>query len=118
MEPLLSALERRPRWSSGEGLYTIIGRATFSSALMNAFDLKSRTRAILAGEPTGGKPNHFGQVSSFILPTSRVQVFHSTRFFRLTESDPQSLEPDIFVEITSQDFLEGRDPVLEAVWTR
>jgi hypothetical protein len=118
MEPLLSALERRPRWSGGEGLYTLIGRATFSSALMNAFDLKSRTRAILAGEPTGGKPNHFGQVSSFILPTSRVQVFHSTRFFRLTDSDPQSLEPDIFVEITSQDFLEGRDPVLEAVWNR
>ncbi len=115
MEPLLVALERRPEWSSGEGLYTIVGRATFSSALMNAFDLKTRTRAILVGEPTGGKPNHFGQVSSFTLPTSGVRVFHSTRFFRLTATDPSSLEPDFLVELSSQDYFEGRDPVLETV---
>jgi hypothetical protein len=116
MEPLLVALERRRQWSSGEGLYTIIGRATFSSALMNAFDLKARTRAVLVGEPTGGKPNHYGQVSSFILPTSRVRVFHSTRFFRLTsDSDPPSLLPDVPVEVRSRDYFEGRDPVLEAV---
>ncbi len=116
MEPLLVALERRPAWSGGEGLYTIIGRATFSSALMNAFDLKARTRAILVGEPTGGKPNHYGQVSSFNLPTSRIRVFHSTRFFRLSAtSDPPSLEPDVRVEVPSRDYFEGRDPVLETV---
>lgn len=116
MEPLLVALERRRHWSSGEGLYTIIGRATFSSALMNAFDLKARTRAILVGEPTGGKPNHYGQVSAFNLPTSGIRVFHSTRFFRLSAtSDPPSLEPDVRVEIRSQDYIEGRDPVLDTV---
>jgi hypothetical protein len=115
MEPLLAALERRPQWSSGEGLYTIIGRATFSSALMNAFDLKARARSILVGEPTGGKPNHYGQVSSFYLPTSGIRVFHSTRFFRLSAVDPASLEPDVRVEIRSRDYFEGRDPVLETV---
>lgn len=115
MEPLLVALESRPDWSSGEGLYTIIGRATFSSALMNALDLKGRTRALLVGEPTGGKPNHYGQVSSFNLPTSGIRVFHSTRFFRLSATDPPSLEPDVGVEIRSQDYFEGRDPVLETV---
>jgi hypothetical protein len=116
MEPLLTQLERRPEWSGGEGLYTIIGRATFSSALMNAFDLKIRTRAILVGEPTGGKPNHFGQVSSFTLPSSGIRVFHSTRFFRLSAtSDPPTLEPDIRVEIHSGDYFEGRDPLLETV---
>jgi C-terminal processing protease CtpA/Prc len=116
MEPLLVSLERRPEWSSGEGLYTIIGRATFSSALMNAFDLKARTRAILVGEETGGKPNHYGQVSSFNLPTSGIRVFHSTRFFRLSAtSDPSSLSPDVPVEIRSRDYFEGRDPVLETV---
>jgi hypothetical protein len=115
MEPLLVALERRPDWSSGEGLYGIVGRATFSSALMNAYDLKARARAVLVGEPTGGKPNHFGQVSSFTLPTSGIRVFHSTRFFRLSAGDPSSLEPDVLVEIRSRDYFEGRDPVLETV---
>jgi hypothetical protein len=116
IEPLLVALERRPSFSSGDGLYTIIGRATFSSGLMNAIDLKRRTRAILVGEPTGGKPNHYGQVSSFTLAYSRIRVSHSTRFFRLVpDSDPPSLEPDIRVELTSEDYVRGRDPVLEAV---
>lgn len=116
MEPLLVALERRPEWSNGEGLYTIIGRATFSSALINAFDLKARTRAILVGEPTGGKPNTYGEVRSFNLPTSGIRVFHSTRFFQLSAtSDPASLEPDVRVEIRSRDYIEGRDPVLETV---
>jgi len=115
MEPLLVALEGRSEWSSGEGLYAIIGRATFSSALMNAFDLKARTRAILVGESTGGKPNHYGQVSSFNLPTSGIRVFHSTRFFRLSADDPPSLPPDVRVEVGSRDYFEGRDPVLETV---
>jgi hypothetical protein len=116
MEPLLQALERRPAWSSGEGLYTLIGRATFSSALMNAYDLKVRTRAILVGEATGGKPNHYGQVTSFTLPTSGLRVFHSTRYFRLsTTSDPPTLEPDVRVEIRSRDYFEGRDPLLQTV---
>ena len=116
MEPLLIGLEARPQWSSGEGLYTIIGRATFSSALINALDLKARARAILVGEPTGGKPNHYGQVSSFNLPASAIRVFHSTRFFRLSlESDPPSLSPDVRAEIRFRDYREGRDPVLEKV---
>jgi C-terminal processing protease CtpA/Prc len=82
---------------------------------MNAFDLKARTRAILVGEPTGGKPNHYGQVSSFNLLTSQLRVFHSTRFFRLSAADPPTLEPDVRVEFGSRDYFEGRDLVLEAV---
>jgi hypothetical protein len=116
IEPLLVALERRPSFSSGDGLYTIIGRATFSSGLMNAFDLKRRARAILVGEPTGGKPNHYGQVSSLTLAHSRIRVSYSTRFFRLLpDSDPLSLDPDVRVELTSDDYFRGRDPVLQAV---
>lgn len=116
LEPLLGALERRPQWSSGEGLYTIIGRATFSSAIINAVDLKRRARAILVGEPTGGKPNHYGQVASFTLPNSGIRISYSTRFFRLlSDSDPASLEPDVRVELSSRDYLEGRDPVLETI---
>ena len=114
MEPLLVALERRPEWSGGEGLYTIVGRATFSSALMNAFDLKTRTRAILVGEPTGGKPNHYGQVSSFRLPTSGVRVSFDA-FFRLSAIRSLLPRAGYSVKLRSQDYFEGRDPVLETV---
>jgi hypothetical protein len=116
LEPFLVGLEQRPQWSGGDGLYTIIGRSTFSSALINAIELQSRTRAILVGEPTGGKPNHFGEVRSFNLPNSRLRVTYSTRFFRLLpDRDPPSLEPDIGVELSSEDYLSGRDPVLQMI---
>ncbi len=117
LNPLISGLEARPQWSSGDGLYTIIGRATFSSAVINAIDLKRRARAILVGAPTGGKPNSYGEVRSFNLPSSGIRVTYSTRFFRLLpDSDPPSLDPDIQIEISSQDHFAGRDPVLETIF--
>lgn len=116
LDPLRVALEARPRWSSGEGFYTIIGRATFSSGLINAVDLKVRVRTILIGEPSGGKPNHYGEVSSFTLPSSGIRISYSTRFFRLlANADPESLGPDIGVELSSEDYLAGRDPVLSTI---
>ena len=95
-------------------VYTIIGPETFSSALFNAIDLHNNG-ATLAGEPTGGKPNAYGEVRSFALPSSRLLVFHSTRFFTTVPGDPPSLAPDIEATLVSTDFLLNRDPVLEAI---
>ena len=114
--PLIEGLEARPEWSGGDALFVVVGKRTFSSALLNALSLAARTGAILIGEPTGGKPNHFGEVRSFHLPNSALRVSYSTRFFRvLPNDDPPSLEPDIRVAIASRDHFDGRDPVLERV---
>jgi len=116
LEPLIRGLETRPQWSAGEGLYVVIGKATFSSGLLNAVSLHHRARAILVGEPTGGKPNHFGEVRSFRLPNSALRVDYSSRFFRIIENaDPPSLAPEILIETTSLDFFANRDPMLERV---
>lgn len=118
LEPLIAGLEARPQWSSGDGLYVVIGRATFSSGLLNAYSLHERTRAILVGEPTGGKPNHFGEVRDFSLTYSGLRVTYSTRFFQIIrDADPASLEPAIRVELSSRDVIEGRDPALETILT-
>lgn len=116
LAPLIEGLEARPEWTTGAGVYGVIDRATFSSGVINAVELRQRTRAILAGQPTGGRPNHFGEVRSFTLPHSGLRVSHSTRFFRLLpDADPLSLEPDLPVATGSADYRAGRDPVLEAI---
>lgn len=116
LEPLIAGLEQRPRWSGGEGIYVVIGRRTFSSGMINAFDLNQRLGATLVGEPTGGKPNHFGEVRTFRLTESTLPVSYSTRFFRLVEgADPPSLEPDVSTPVASDDFFAGRDPALETI---
>ncbi|MEK7406545.1 MAG: hypothetical protein AAB225_15695 [Acidobacteriota bacterium] len=118
IEPLLQGIEQgiRNTGMNPEGrLFVIIGRQTASSAMMNAITLKDRLGALLVGEPTGGRPNHYGQVQSFELPHSRLRVQHSTRYFRLRPDDTPSLIPDIARQVASTDYLARHDPFLAAV---
>jgi hypothetical protein len=113
--PFLEELKKRPEFLQKGNVYVLIGRRTFSSAILNAIDLKKQTPAIFAGEPTGGKPNHYGEVKSFRLPQSGLPVTYSTKYFRVMDEDPDSLLPDIYVEPRILDYLKKTDPVLENV---
>ncbi|WP_262493747.1 S41 family peptidase [Niastella koreensis] len=60
-------------------LIVLIGKLTFSSAIMNAIELKRGTNAILVGEPTSGSVNHYGEVRAFRLPHTKIIIGYSTR---------------------------------------
>jgi C-terminal processing protease CtpA/Prc len=79
----------------------------------NAQELRDGARARLIGEPTGGKPNSYGEVRIFGLPRSGLAVFHSTQYSRAVEGDPPAVEPDVLVPFTSADAFAGADPALE-----
>jgi len=112
--PMIDSLKDSTRFNEKGDIITLISRYTFSSAMSNAHQLKDRAGATLIGEPTGGKPNHFGQLGSFILPNSKLTVSHSTRWFQKVEGDPDAVHPDILIEVGSGDFFAGNDPVLQA----
>ena len=97
-----------------DSVSVLIGRYTFSSAEMNAAELKKHVGATLIGEPTGQKPNAYGEVKSFVLPRSNITVRYSTKFWKTEEGDRPSLEPDRLVRPSSADFFALRDPVLES----
>ena len=42
-------------------LFVIIGRRTFSSAIINTMNFKRDTEAIIIGEETAGSPDHYGE---------------------------------------------------------
>jgi hypothetical protein len=105
---LKSCLDRVPQLLFG-------WRSTFPSAILNALVLRNETAATLIGEPTAGKPNHFGEVRTLELPNSAIKVSYSTKYFRDSDDDSPSLRPDILVEQTSADYLVGHDPVLDAI---
>jgi len=126
MERLLSRYANHP--GTGRAAITVyvgIGRKTFSSAILNAVELRQgggipllspSSKAIFIGEPTGGRPNHYGDVRSFCLPNSGLRVQHSTKHFRMWKDDAaDTLAPDISVPVTWADFAAGRDPLLNAV---
>ncbi len=113
--PFINALSRRRDVNQTGRLFVLIGRGTFSSAYLNALRLKLETKAILVGEPTGQRPNSYGEIKTMTLPHSKLPVQYSTKYFKTMDGDPPALNPDIPVECSSSDYASGRDPVLERV---
>ncbi|TWT42277.1 Peptidase family S41 [Phycisphaerae bacterium RAS1] len=114
LAPMLVGLQSRETIARPGGLVILIGRNTFSSAELNAEALRRIDGAILMGYPTGQKPNAYGEVKTFTLPSSKLVVQYSTKFFKRTDEDVESLMPDVRVEMASADFFAGGDVVLDA----
>jgi C-terminal processing protease CtpA/Prc len=95
-------------------LFVVIGRETYSSAIINALDFK-KSNAIYVGEETSGKPNHFGNIDSFFLPNSGLIVTYSMNYYKYLQEDVNSLKPDFLIEETFEDYKNGIDPVFEFV---
>lgn len=114
LTPFIETVKAHPSVNTSGKLFVIIGRGTYSSALQNAITLSLETDALLVGEPTGGKPNHYGEVRNFNLPNVGLRIQYSTRYWlNYPDSDPLTLEPDITATLTIDDLLNGRDPALE-----
>lgn len=116
--PILLGIGQRPWLNQPEKIHVLIGRRTFSSGLLNALELKRATKATLVGEPTGQKPNAYGEVKVFTLPHSKLPIQYSTKYFKTMQEDSPSLMPDVLIETTIEDYRQGRDPVLEKVLQR
>jgi hypothetical protein len=95
--------------------FVITGKRTSSSAIINTMDFRKHTGALTVGEETSGSPNHFGETRMLTLPSSGLQLIHSTKYFRLTENNENMLVPDIEIPLTFEDYLKGTDRALEAV---
>jgi C-terminal processing protease CtpA/Prc len=111
---LMKRLKDHPVNKKGK-LFVIIGRKTFSSAVLNALSFKTSTNAILVGEETSGSPNHYGEVKTMQLPSSRLSVEYSTRHFVRSGSEKPTLAPDVPVTVKFSDFYGGTDPFYDAV---
>lgn len=114
-DPFLQELGKREYLNDSKKLFVVLGRQTFSSAILNACDLKNKTRATFVGEPTGGKPNHFGEVKSMTLPESKITVSYSTKYFKEFKEDPDTMNPDIIINPTFKYFIDNRDGVLDYI---
>ncbi len=116
LNPLIKLLKAYNK--EGNKLYTFIGKATFSSGILNSIDLQRDAKAILIGTATGGSANGYGEIKSFQLPNSGLAVIYCTKYFEPTDLGIQSLLPDIQVTHTLSDFVNGVDPELKALEDR
>lgn len=106
LDPFIDELAKCEHINQTGKLFVIIGRDTFSSALLNVYSLRYKTRAILVGEPTGGKPNCYGEVQRVRLEHSGFVISYSTKYYHLIEDDLMpSLFPDVKKEYSIQDYI-------------
>jgi translation elongation factor P/translation initiation factor 5A len=80
LNPFLDKLKKN-YLNKKDSSYVFIGRNTFSSALMNAVNLKINYRSILIGESTSANVNHYGETDGFRLPNSKIIVGYSTKYW-------------------------------------
>lgn len=116
-ESLIKYLAKHEHLNQKGKLFVIVDRRTFSSAVLIALDLQSRTEALLVGEPASGKPNHYGEVRQFELPNSKLKVNYSTKYFqRRPKQSSDSIELDVRVPLTSKNWFSKIDPCLDAIF--
>lgn len=97
-------------------VYTLIGKSTMSSAIINAVQFKDELDATLVGSATGGNVNHFGELQFLELPNTKIAISYSTKYFELISGyDKDSLYPDVEIIQTYDDYLAGKDTAIEWV---
>ncbi len=112
---LIEQLAKNKALNDKDKLFVVIGKRTYSSAVLNTLLFKKITNATIIGEETSGKPNHYGNIKNFHLPYSNLKVNYSTRYFDLYKGTENTIIPDIEVIRTFKDFKNGIDPIYEFV---
>ncbi len=95
--------------------FVLIGKKTFSSALMNAVELKRNSNAVFIGETTSGNINHYGEVRGFKLPKSNIGIAYSTKYWESWKGKKGPLKPDTEVKYSIKNYFEGKDEALMQV---
>jgi Peptidase family S41 len=112
----LTALFRSRAVNRRGKLYLITGRATFSAAANFAAEIDRDTRAIIVGEPTGGGVETYGDTSQVTLATAGWNVYIAREYHERKRGPKDrrlAVEPDVRVDVTSEQYFAGLDPVLE-----
>ena len=115
---LVRELVRTEALDRPDGLFVIVGRRTFSAAMLLSSMLEFHTDAIFVGEPTGSSPQFYGEDTEFQLPYSKLAGSISSRRFQnrfISDDERPWIAPGIVAELTLDDLREGRDPAMQAI---
>jgi len=113
---LLQFLKEHQIFNQHGHLFVLIGRRTFSSAVIFATRLQLQTKAVFIGEPTGQGPVFYSRPDLLELPYSRLpfSVSRHLTVAGLPFDRRKAIYPNISIKYSISDFLERSDPALQA----
>jgi tetratricopeptide (TPR) repeat protein len=117
LRPIIHGFIRSDTVNQPGKLFTVIGRQTFSAAMNCVNRMNLNTNTLFVGEPTGSRPNQYGDNAPVLLPNSKLTVRLSTLWWQ--DMDPRDQRvwqaPDLSTELTFSDYHSGRDPAMDAI---
>jgi C-terminal processing protease CtpA/Prc len=99
-------------------MYLLIDASNASATFILARIAKANALATLIGEETGGNRRGINGSQLFFLrlPNSKIEIdIPLIGNYPVTPQPDEGVKPDIFVKQTAEDFISGRDTVLETV---
>lgn len=99
-------------------VYVIISPQTFSAGQVLATTIADNKLATIIGKPTGNKPTSQTGASMFKLPNTKKIIAISYTYMERpdrTKNNEKALYPDIEINNTFKDFLNGNDNIMEYI---
>lgn len=122
LNPFTDKLKTYVKENKDVKVYVLVGRETFSSGMFAIFRIKEAVpEAISVGEPSGGAIDRYGDVRDFKLPNSQLPIKYSTKYFEFSKvfnykiNKMNAFVPEILLSPSINDYINGRDIVLEYV---
>ena len=91
---LIKPIEARSDLNARGRLYVLVGPLTFSAAMNNAAQFQDETKAILAGQTIGERPNSYQEPRQFRLRNSHLVVRASTLWYAFRKHGPNVVAPE------------------------
>lgn len=100
-------------------LFILVDKGSFSAPILDCQYFREKTNALIVGEPTGERPFKASGAGANILPlpNSKLTILYSQGEFVPVDEKVDSLVPDILVEPSINDYKNGVDTILEAVFS-
>ena len=114
--PFIEYLKTSPLNKNGR-LYVLVGRSTYSAAVINASEIRLALYSKILGEETAGVVAFYGAVRYGKMSNTGLRFSYSTDYVQLDEKYKGSLRPDVVISESVADFIAGKDPVLGYVLT-
>ncbi len=100
-------------------LFVVIGNRTYSAGTTTATRMRKWLNAELIGEPTGGSPTMHYLQESCITPNKGIEIYIATgTFYAEKNSKAEAIIPDVHIEKSIDDYINGINPYLEYVENR
>ncbi|MDH3214862.1 MAG: S41 family peptidase [Candidatus Krumholzibacteria bacterium] len=115
--PLVHTVIGNDRINRKGHFFVITGRYTLSATVVMIGQLRWHTHLTLVGEPTGARPNLYGENPFALeLPNSGLEVKWASEYFQPAGAFERAtwIAPEVAAELSSRDYLLNRDPALRA----